>query len=469
MKKRTFIISIICIAAVLLLALLLLLKGKSKTEMPVVSIEQNTAAEKILEEKPIIENPVEEEVTTAEPAEEIKAEEEKPVEKPVPAEPVKETKIEKPEPVEEKKEPEVNPVEEKPAEEIVEEKAEETVPEEPVHVHTFGGYRPNNDATIFEDGTKTRRCFDCDYTETIPNPGSKKPFAYYNEPEIDMVYQEINNCTYLVKDYSVQNVRVDEKNYAAGQAKVFNIVHLKNKVNIQKGDMVFVQGTLKLPKSIKARNSFLCSNARNYGRYFDSLWNENGLGTTLNYRNYYIAESPETLNQFIIIFDQFTDGKGEPNLTADLSDFDVIIIKKENLDKVFPVLYTSSGSHALTKVYDNDYCTSKVTVNKDSDLKAGTGLLLRMVFDAGADLGNTNQFYFSSECTTPEKKSAGYKDYAYGVLKTDLDVGTVTTLKKDYARNKATVKAGFYQKSGKTSSFKAVDINTFEVRLIPEL
>lgn len=41
--------------------------------------------------------------------------------------------------------------------------------------HEFGEYYSNNDATADSDGTKSRKCNNCDYIETVPDPGTKWP------------------------------------------------------------------------------------------------------------------------------------------------------------------------------------------------------------------------------------------------------------------------------------------------------
>ena len=52
------------------------------------------------------------------------------------------------------------------------------------HIHSFTNYIPNNDATYFEDGTKTAKCDTCDVTDTITDPGTRIPM-----PESGIILQ----------------------------------------------------------------------------------------------------------------------------------------------------------------------------------------------------------------------------------------------------------------------------------------
>ena len=54
--------------------------------------------------------------------------------------------------------------------------------------HTFTNYVPNNDATCFNDGTKTAKCVRCDVTNTINNDNSKLIHQFVN-------YVSDNNAT----------------------------------------------------------------------------------------------------------------------------------------------------------------------------------------------------------------------------------------------------------------------------------
>lgn len=70
------------------------------------------------------------------------------------------------------------------------------------HIHSFTNYIPNNDATYFEDGTKTAKCDTCDVTDTITIPGTMLPM-----PESGIILQP-------------QSVNADSGNAVAFQVMV---------------------------------------------------------------------------------------------------------------------------------------------------------------------------------------------------------------------------------------------------------
>ena len=324
------------------------------------------------------------------------------------------------------------------------------------------------------------------YKGVFTDEACTSPFDNTNAITSDLtvyvLYEEVVEET----DYSyvLENLNKEECSIPTTAEKkggTFGLYYSDTGVAVNEGDKVYFQGTLTFNEALDAKQLYIQTNLNGWSNQAGQVWKKEGIAEgSYNFAVVYDVTAPESLTHVQIAIGSLltVDGteKGavieNDDLKVTVKDFYVVHIAKENVEKVFPVVYSTTESPVVLNLKtgdDADGKTYETNINKNSvAFAAGDTIEFSIEIPEGADITGAQQVWMQTAADGWGWHSTLYSDDPYATTTDDL-LGVVTaTCSAAIDIDTINLNYGIQKKEGDSSESFSLPITKVTLRKIPK-
>ena len=302
--------------------------------------------------------------------------------------------------------------------------------------------------------------------------------AITSDLTVYVLYEEVVEETNY--SYVLENLNKEECSIPTTAAKgggTFGLYYSDTGVAVNEGDKVYFQGTLTFNEALDAKQLYIQTNLNGWNNQAGQVWKNEGIDKgSYNFAVAYDVTAPESLKQVqITIGNLLTVGdvaKENDDLKVTVKDFYVVHIAKENVEKVFPVVYSTTESPVVLNLKTGegaDGKTYETNINKNSVAFAvGDTIEFSIEIPKGADITGAQQVWMQTAADNWGWHSMLYNETPYTTTTDDL-LGVVTaTCSAAIDIDSINLNYGIQKKVADSSESFSLPITKVTLRKIPK-
>ena len=306
--------------------------------------------------------------------------------------------------------------------------------------------------------------------------------AITSDLTVYVLYEEVveeTNYSYVLENLNKEECSIPTT--AEKKGGTFGLYYSDTGVAVNEGDKVYFQGTLTFNEALDAKQLYIQTNLNGWNNQAGQVWKNEGIDEgSYNFAVAYDVTAPESLTHVQIAIDSLltVDGTEEgavienDDLKVTVKDFYVVHIAKENVEKVFPVVYSTTESPVVLNLKtgdDADGKTYETNINKNSvAFAAGDTIEFSIEIPEGADITGAQQVWMQTAADGWGWHSMLYSEDPYATTTDDL-LGVLTaTCSAAIDIDSINLNYGIQKKDADSSGSFSLPITKVTLRKIPK-
>ena len=296
--------------------------------------------------------------------------------------------------------------------------------------------------------------------------------AITSDLTVYVLYEEVveeTNYSYVLENLNKEECSIPTTTEKSGGT--FGLYYSDTGVAVNEGDKVYFQGTLTFNEALDAQQLYIQTNLNGWKNQAGQVWKDEGIAEgSYNFAVAYDVTAPESLKQVQIAIGCLL--KENDDLKVTVKDFYVVHIAKENVEKVFPVVYSTTESPVVLTLKTGegaDGKTYETNINKNSvAFAAGDTIEFSIEIPKGADITGAQQVWMQTAADNWGWHSMLYSGTPYTTTTEDL-LGVVTaTCSAAIDIDSINLNYGIQKKDADSSESFSLPITKVTLRKIPK-